>query len=140
LPALDSCHAQIVNALRKDGWIIADKPKYIGDAVSETFVYIDIEASSKPNGATSESREIYVEVKCFPRKNSTQEVYIALGQYLIYRTLIGMQGLGVALFLAVPRAAYEATFHTVLRQAAVDNRIMMIVVDTDSETIVQWIE
>jgi hypothetical protein len=66
-------------------------------------------------------------------------VYIALGQYLIYRALLTKQALAVPLYLAVPQATYEATFNAVFRQALLDNRIMMIVVDLEMETIVQWI-
>jgi hypothetical protein len=140
MPALDSCHFQVVHALRKAGWSLADKPKYIDDVETETFVYIDIEASYKPNGAVGETRQIYVEVKCFPGKNVTQEVYIALGQYLIYRALLARQAIPVPLYLAVPSTAYATTFNAVFRRALHDNRIMMVVVDLETETIVQWIE
>ncbi|MBX3083925.1 MAG: hypothetical protein KF716_19980 [Anaerolineae bacterium] len=140
MPVLDSCHHQISRALRRDGWTIADKPKYIGDAETEIFVYIDIEAFRDPNGSPLETRTIYVEVKCFPRKNVTQEIYIALGQYLIYRALLEKQAIAVPLFLAVPQPIYEATFNTVFRKALHDSGIMMIVVDLETETIVQWIK
>lgn len=140
MPALDSCQNQIVRALRQDGWTIADKPKYIADPDTETFVYIDIEAFRDPNGTPSEARTIYVEVKCFPGKNTTQEIYIALGQYLIYRALLAKQTINVPLYLAVPKLIYEATFNAVFRKALHDSGIMMIVVDLVTETIVQWIK
>jgi XisH protein len=140
LPALDSCHAQVVRALRKAGWTIADKPKYIGDAQTETFVYIDIEAIYQGNNEIARSSTIYVEVKCFPRKNATQEVYIALGQYLIYRAILDKQAVEVQLYLAVPRTFFEATFAALFRQVLQDNRIMVVVVDLATETIVEWIE
>lgn len=137
MPVLDSCHSQVVNALRKDGWTVAEKPRYIGDAETETFVYIDIEAHYQPNGA---ARSMYVEVKCFPGKNPTQELYIALGQYLIYRTLLAKQAIVVPLYLAAPQTVYATIFNSVIRQTLRDNRIMLIVVDLETETIVQWIE
>jgi XisH protein len=130
----------VVRALRKAGWTIADKPKYIGDAEAETFVYIDIEAVASSTDVNTRSRLIFVEVKCFPRKSTTQEVYIALGQYLIYRALLANQTDEVPLYLAVPRTTYEAQFNAIFRRAIRDNRIMTIVVDLETETIVEWIE
>jgi hypothetical protein len=140
LPKLDNCHEQIVRALSKDSWIISDKPKYVADAETEMFVYIDIEAHMKPNGSEAQTRLIYVEVKCFPGKNPSQEVYIALGQYLTYRALLKRQAILVPLFLAIPKTVHQATINAVLRQALHDNHIMLIVVDLDREVIVEWIE
>ena len=140
MPALDSCHEQVVRALRKDGWLVADKPKYIDDSETETFVYIDIEASHKPNGATTEARQIYVEVKCFPRKNVSQELYITLGQYLMYRALLEKQIIRIPLYLAMPKTIYEDAFNDIFRRALHTNRIMVIVVDLETETIVRWLE
>jgi hypothetical protein len=140
LPALDSCHFQVVRALRKDHWKVTDKPKYIDDSDSEMFVYIDIEAVQETNGGETSPRQIYIEVKCFPGKNSTQEIYISLGQYLIYRALLARQEIRAPLYLAIPHTVYESAFNMVFRQALQDNRIMVVVVDLESETIVQWIE
>jgi hypothetical protein len=119
---------------------VADKPKYVDDADTETFVYIDIEAVQESNGLSAQPRHIYVEVKCFPGRNSTQEVYIALGQYLIYRALLARQDIAVPIYLAIPSTVFVDAFNAVFRRALRDNRIMMLVVDLETETITQWIE
>ena len=138
MPAYDSCHFQMARALQKAGWIVSDRPKYIVDDETDIFIVVDIEAHLRTNGA--EGRRIYVEVKCFPGQNATQELYIAFGQYMLYRTLLSRQDIGVPVYLAVPQAAYEIVFNPVIQQMCRENHIMMIVVDLETETVLQWIE
>jgi hypothetical protein len=72
VPVLDSCHSQIVNALRKDGWNVSPKSPYI--LAPDMAIYVDIAARRSANGS-GDPAEIYVEVKCLPGHNITQELY-----------------------------------------------------------------
>jgi hypothetical protein len=136
VPAIDSCQKQVVNALGKDGWTIAPNPPYLDD--QKTAIYIDIEATRPTNGS-QEDRHIYVEVKCFPGHNATQELYIAFGQYIIYRAFLAQESITVPLFLAVPRTNYDERFHPAIRKAIKDNQVKLIIVDIETGTIVQWL-
>src|SRR5712691_8924559 len=94
MPAQDTCQPKIIRALEKDGWAVTDKPPGLY-AASKMPAFIDLKAS-KTNTA------IYVEVKCFPRANRTQELHIAFGQYLIYREVLARLLPNTSLYLAVP--------------------------------------
>ncbi len=50
MPALDSCHPQVVNALRKAGWDVNDKPLYL--RVNELTGIADFDAQLT-NGSVS---------------------------------------------------------------------------------------
>ena len=80
MPRLDDCHEQVVHALEKDGWNVDDKPRRL--IHQERLVFIDIQAARGTNG--SRQQILLAEVKCFPdRERTTQELYIAFGQYII---------------------------------------------------------
>jgi hypothetical protein len=138
MPALDHCHFQIARALQKAGWVVSDKPKYVTDEETDTFIVVDIEALNTANGA--QARRIYVEVKCFPGHNPTQELYIALGQYFFHRTLLSRQAIALPFYLAVPHTVYDTVFNAIVQQLCQEQRIMVIVVDVETETIRQWID
>ena len=59
---------------------------------------------------------------------------------MIYRTALAQRNLNFPLYLAVPEAVYHNVFDPVVYQTIVDNNIKMLVVNIDTETIVQWIE
>lgn len=79
MPAKDSCQRKIVAALERDGWTIAVKPP--GLRRKDYYVLVDVEA-------VLDGRTIYVEVKCFPGNNASQELYLAFGQYIVYRSMM----------------------------------------------------
>ncbi|MHB8629314.1 MAG: element excision factor XisH family protein [Aggregatilineales bacterium] len=78
MPAQDTCQPEIIRALQKHGWTITGKPSRFYAAL-DMPILIDLEAF-KANA------HIYVEVKCFPRANRSQELHIALGQYIFCAT------------------------------------------------------
>src|ERR1051326_2748151 len=100
MPVIDSCQPEVVAALEKDGWRV-NIPRRL--KTEDLYAHIDLEAES-------ESAHILVEVKCFPGANDTQELYTALGQYLVYREILAVLKPGVGLWLAVPEAVYTTLF------------------------------
>jgi hypothetical protein len=138
MPALDSCHFQIVRALQKEGWQVAPRPKYIYD--ENVTVFIDIEALRSANGNDENNRRIYIEVKCFPDPGSTRELYIAIGQYLVYQTVLASQTTPIPIYLAIPINVYDGTFNSTVRKTVKEHKIKLVVVDLETETIVQWLE
>ena len=138
MPALDYCHPQIVHALEKDGWTVRDKPLEIDTA--ERTVFIDIEARKLSNGTSQHI--LLAEIKCFPdRDRTTRDLYIALGQYIVYQAVLDERELSLPLFLAIPEAVYHSTvFDPAVQRAIRDRDVMVLVVDLAIERIVQWIK
>lgn len=137
MPAIDQCHQQVVIALEKEGWTVSPKPYPLPIGVGRTF-WIDIAAHRLQR--LEERTILLIEVKCFPVGSSeTTELYTALGQYLIYRSLLRQRGLNVDLYLAVPVFAFEGTFAQIGMSAVTENGIKMVVIDLEQEVIVQWL-
>jgi hypothetical protein len=132
MPAFDHCHSQIVRALEKDGWAVQPRsPRLI---VKERLVIIDIQAARVEDA----SSVLLVEVKCFPDQKSTSDLYIAFGQYILYRALLAELELGIPLYLAVPEDVYQKVFDDVVLRAVKDNAVSLIIVDLEQEMISQW--
>lgn len=134
--ALDQCHQQVVKALEKDGWMVAKKPTKLYS--EDRQVFIDILAERGANG--SQEQIILSEVKCFPDRNdTTREIYIAFGQYLVYRALIAELKRQIPLYLAIPEDAYQTIFDPVIQRVVNDNQVKLLVVDLETEIITRWI-
>lgn len=137
MPALDQCHEQIVRALEKAGWHVQPKPFTFAIAKGHTL-QIDIEAErhDEDNFQTI----IIVEVKCFPSNRAdTEELYSAIGQYLVYKSLLIPRGQAEQLYLAIPENAYRGVFQRMGMAAVREYGVKMIVVDVESEEIVEWL-
>lgn len=130
MPALDNCHPQVVRALEKEGWVVSPKP-YRLTFGERPYLFIDILAQH------DDSRIIIVEVKCF-NDNQLNDLYIAVGQYLIYRSLLRAKNISDPLYLAIPQDIYESLFKEIGMFVVEETQIKLIVVDIDREVIVKW--
>ena len=131
MPAIDSCQPQVIRALQKAGWTIATKTTAL-QATSDMPIFIDIEAFKL-------DARIYVEVKCFPAANRSQELHIAFGQYVIYREVIARLRPDSVLYLAVPYDNPDLA-SPVFQATIRNNRVKIILIDLKAEEIVQWKE
>jgi XisH protein len=135
MPALDSCHPQIIRALSKSGWDVAITPYVIPIDLSHRL-YIDIEAHHVELGHV-----VVVEVKCFQDSSAhTTDLYTGLGQYLVYRSLLAKQGASHKLFLAIPLHAWNGIMQRIGIDAIRENAIKLLIIDFQKEVIVKWIE
>jgi hypothetical protein len=135
MPALDKCHPQIVRAMEKDGWQVDPLPHPL--RVQNRRVFVDISATRRVNG--SGKRVLLAEVKCFAQIDSTtQELYTAIGQYLIYLTMLSQRGIDTPLYLVIPEHVYQLVFDSTVELAFNNYGIKAIIVDLDQERIVQW--
>ena len=135
--AFDVCHEQIVRALEKAGWTVEKQQAKLN--TTQRQVFVDILAERGLNG--SRQQIMLVEIKCFPdRDSTTQELYVSIGQYLIYRAVIAELDLTIPLYLAVPDDAFRDIFDSTARRVLQESRIKMVVVNLETETITQWIE
>lgn len=137
MPQFDTCHHQVVSALQKDGWLIDAEQVVISTEKRQGFV--DVRAAREVNG--TRQQVMFVEVKCFPDRNSTtQELYIAIGQYIIYRAIMVESETVIPLYLAVPDEVFEAVFDSSVRWSIRESQIKLVIVDLDGEVIKKWIE
>jgi hypothetical protein len=132
VPALDSCHRQIVRALQKDGWKINLQPHVIRVIGRKKPLYADIRAGR------NNVEIIIAEVKCF-ETDDVVDVYTAIGQYLVYRNALTKLGTEYPLYLAIPLTAYNGIFSQFAAEIVSEVNIKLVVVDTLKEEIVKWI-
>ncbi|MCC7450459.1 MAG: hypothetical protein IT324_23775 [Anaerolineae bacterium] len=137
MPAIDSCEPPILRALQKDGWHVRIKPYAIHSGKHLTFADASLER------VTEDRIEhiVVVEVKCFNDPQADlPELYTAIGQYLFYRSALLLIGNPPPLYLAVPTRAYaRLTSDSVIMAVLQDARIKLIIIDLETEEVVQWI-
>src|SRR5437879_11801758 len=102
MPAKDTYHDVMRSALIKDGWTITDDPFRL--VWGERDFYVDLGAE-RVVAAEKAGKRIAVEVKCFVSASPMHDLEVALGQFLLYRSILEEQEPGRALFLALPREA-----------------------------------
>lgn len=131
MPAYDICQPTVIRALEKRGWAIIGKPSrfYVGHNMP---ALIDLEA-------VKSNLQVFIEVKCFPHANRSQELHIAFGQYAIYREVLAVMRPSASLYLAVPYDNSDLLM-PILQATIRNNRVKMIVVDLQKEEIVAWNE
>jgi len=122
-----------VNALQKAGWTVATGPYVIRVPGRKRPLYADLSAQRSNN------RIIIAEVKCF-QVDPRDELYTAIGQYLVYRALLSQLGINHDIYLAVPSPAYHDIFRDMGMAVINETKIKLIVVDIEHEVIEQWLE
>jgi hypothetical protein len=137
MPKLDIIHDAVKNALIKDGWLITDDPYII--QYGRTTLYADLGAE-RPIAAERDGQKLVIEVKSFIGASKIQDLKEALGQYDIYRYLLEEIAPDRKLYVAVSTVAYKSFFsQDVIQLILKKHQLPLIVVDTETEEIRQWI-
>jgi len=134
----DSIHDAVKNALIKDHWTILREQLYLeyGDVLG----VVDLEAE-KPLEAEKEGRLIAVEVKSFSAPSTSHTFGQAMGQYLLYRSLIKWTGRSHAVYMAISEETYLDTFQRLgIRQLVNEHQIFLLVVRISTGEVIVWIE
>lgn len=138
MPQRDLYHENVKNALIKDGWTITDDPfriQYKGDTL-----FADLGAE-KTIAAQLGTRKIVVEIKMFNAPSLYTEFERALGQYILYRTLMAVVYPNHELFLGVPEDIQADFFkREAVRLTLTAQRINVLVFNPEQEVITQWIQ
>jgi regulator of RNase E activity RraB len=138
MPAKDIYHNAVKFALIKDGWGILKEDytlEYGGDRL-----YVDI-AAEKSIAAEKQGRNILVEVKSFLGRSFINDLEQAVGQYVVYRDILVETALEFELYLAITQGTYKSNFQRKLTQMIINrNQVKLLIVDAESEVIVQWID
>jgi hypothetical protein len=137
MPKLDIIHNSVKNALIKDGWLVTDDPYII--RYRRTTLYADLGAE-RPIAAERDGQRLVVEVKSFIGASKIQDLKEALGQYDIYRYLLEETAPDRKLYIAISKVAYSTFFVQDVTQLILNrHQLPIIVVDLETEEIMQWI-
>jgi XisH protein len=135
--AKDRIHDAVKNTLKKDEWEITADPYEI--SFEGVTVYADL-AADRTIAAEKKGRKIAVEIKSFIGKSQIYDFERALGQYTLYERLMRRTDPGRKLYLAISDIIYEDFFSLGgVRAVIEDPLIPLLVVNTESEEVVQWI-
>ncbi|MFB2878759.1 XisH family protein [Floridanema aerugineum] len=137
MAAKDIYHNAVRFALVKDGWEILREDytlEYGGDRL-----YVDL-AAEKSIAAEKQGQKILVEVKSFLGRSFIKDLEQAVGQYVVYRDILIETALDFELYLAITQGIYKSYFQRQLTQMIINrNKVKLLIVDPESEVIVQWI-
>jgi hypothetical protein len=136
MPAKDAYHDAVRNALVKDGWTITDDPFRI--SWDERNMYADLGAE-RFLAAQRLNRRIAVEIKSFLGKSLLDDLEKALGQFILYRTVLARIEHGREMLLAIPydvAVIFDEPLGMLLLES---NLVRVISFDPVREEIVRWI-
>ena len=135
-PAQDLIHDAVRNALVKDVGTITADPFTI--SAPEFDLYADL-AAERPIAAERAGRRIAVEIKSFLGPSLITDFERALGQYLIYRSVLSQTEPDRKIYLAVSLATYENFLSTKTMQRIVEQHdLAILVVELTREEVSQW--
>lgn len=137
MPAKDTYHDNLKNALIKDGWTITHDPLILKWGRKD--VYVDLGAE-KLLAAEKAGRRIAVEVKSFVGMSEMKDLRDALGQFVLYPDILNRVEPDRVLYLAVRQSTFEGIFEEPIGKLLLDTqRVRLIIFDPLMEVIVQWI-
>jgi hypothetical protein len=136
MPARDRFHEAFKNALIREGWTITHDPLQI--KVGKLDMNIDLGAE-KVIAAEKEGRKI--EIKSFLGVSALNDLYLAVGQFVVYRRAMKREQPDRKLYLAVPAEVGRSFFSMPLLQDVVaEDKIAVIAFDPNLEVITSWRE
>lgn len=137
MPANDTIYAAVKAALVKDGWTITHDPytaKFGG-----VRVHADLGAE-KVLAAERGMERIAVEVKSFIGPSPVHDFEEALGQFLLYASIIKRVDAERKLFLAIDHDTHDTLFaRDGIRVALEDYGVSRVVVNLATEEVMKWI-
>lgn len=137
MPAKDTFHEIVINALQQEGWTITHDPYHID--LGFVDFYIDLGAE-RLIGATRDGEKIAVEIKTFLGASTISEFHTAIGQFINYRIALEEEDADRLLYLAVPLDIYKRFFkYTFIQTVIRRNQIPLLVYDIEKQEVAQWI-
>ena len=137
MSARDLYHANIRNALIKDGWTITDDPLRLRWGKKD--MYVDLGAD-KLLTAEKAKRKIAVEVKSFVGRSQIRDLQQAVGQYILYLDVLSKVEPDRELYLAIHEEVFDDLFEEPIGQLLLEKqRLKLIVFNRHAEVIVEWL-
>ena len=130
-------HEIVKTALIKDGWIITHDPLTLSVGIRKVFIDL---AGERLIGAEKDGEKIAVEMESFLGESEVTELEKTVGQYVLYRRVLGEQEPDRKLYLAIEEKTYNGIFSEPIGNLIVTGeQINLIVFSADTEEIVKWI-
>lgn len=138
LPARNIHHTAVIQALKDDGWTITHDPLLI--RFGDRRLFIDLGAERGTIGAVRGSERIAVEIASFVADSPVRDLQEAIGQFVVYRTLLSQEEPERSLFLGVSTRVYDSILSEPLGQlVAAEVRLRVLVFDPHEQKVVRWI-
>ncbi|MBC8231906.1 XisH family protein [bacterium] len=137
MPAKDIYHDNLKNAIIKDGWIITHNPLRLTWGAKD--MYVDLGAEQLL-AAEKTGRKIAIEIKSFVGASEMNDLEKAIGQYVIYRSVMTRTEPDRTLYLAIHNEIFLDIFEEPLGKLLLeDHQVCLIVYDLQAEVILKWI-
>ncbi len=137
MPARDSIHETVKEAVIKDGWEITDDPYVI--SYGDRFLFVDLGASGFI-GLQQGNKQIAIEIKQFRGQSQVNDLEQAIGQYSLYRILLNLIDPERDLYLAISEATYNDIFDEPIGKLAIaEIPLKLVIVNLSTKEITQWI-
>jgi hypothetical protein len=136
MPARNRYHGALRSALVKDGWTITDDPFRL--VWGERDFYVDLGAE-RIVAAEKAGKRIAVEVKSFLGDSPMHDLEFALGQFLLYRSILEEQEADRVLFMAIPEEPAEILEEPIGHLLIAKHLIRALVFNPEKEEILRWI-
>jgi hypothetical protein len=136
MAAKDIYHDDVRDALIKDAWTITDDPLRLRWGKKDYYVDLGAEqviAAEKPG------RRIAVEIKSFVGPSIVDDVEKALGQFLIYRSILRRRQPERGLFLAIPKDIARLFDEPLGKLLLEDYDLQLVVFDSKKREIIRWL-
>ncbi len=138
MPAKDKYHETVKKSLIKDGWTITHDPLRIRLARGKNL-FVDLGAK-RFLAAEKGIERIAVEVKSFIGASDMKDLEEAVGQFILYASLLKRYYPEYILYLAVSEETRKRVFEEEAGQILLENGIIrLFTFDIIKEKIVRWI-
>jgi hypothetical protein len=137
MPAKDIYHDNFKNALIKDGWKITHDPLKL--SIGTKDMYVDLGAE-RLIGAEKGKQKIAIEIKSFLGDSPIADLERALGQYILYQTVLEEREPDRSLYLAVPQRILQDIFEEPLGKLLLKKNLTQVIgFDPQKEVIILWL-
>jgi hypothetical protein len=136
MAAKDIYHDDVRSALIKDAWTITDDPFRLRWGRKDYYVDLGAErliTAEKPG------RRIAVEIKSFIGPSLVDDMEKALGQYLIYRSIMKRRQPDREVFLAIPKSVAKVFDEALGEILLEDYDLRVMVFHPKRREIIRWL-
>lgn len=137
MPARDLFHDTVKQALIKDGWTVTHDPLRL--VWGKKDLYVDLGAE-RLLAAEKGQEQIAVEVKSFLGPSDMRELEEAVGQFVIYQSILQRTEPSRKLYLAVRQSIFRSVFEEPIGKLMIeDEDVRLLVFDEQAKEVVRWI-
>lgn len=137
MPALDRYHNPVRKALVKDGWTITDDPLQL--TVGQRTLSVDLGAEKALIGAERDQKRIAVEIKTFGGASPIRDLQQAVGQFVMYKSILAQAEPERELYLAVSEEVRDSILSEEVGQLMLKEHIdRLFYFSMEREEIVEW--